>query len=264
MGKCDRCKTIVEPRLSTQWFVAVTARRRMAVRAWPSAPFRWPRTGEIRFVPENYKQIVPELDAQHSRLVHLAATLVGTSHSGVALQGLRRDHGGARGADSSAQVRRPRLEQDADVLDTWFSSGLLPMSALGWPGQRRARDLDCLLPAPTLLITGFDILFFWVARMIMMGCHFMRGHKQRRRALPQRLHPRAGARRRSPEDVEDQGQRGRPDPDHREVRHRRRALHAGRHGGAGNRHRLQREPHRELSRLRQQDLERRALSVHER
>ena len=61
------------------------------------------------------------------------------------------------------------------MLDTWFSSGLLPCSGLGWPDK--TPDLDAFYPT-TLLITGFDILFFWVARMIMMNCHFMRGHKQ--------------------------------------------------------------------------------------
>ena len=61
------------------------------------------------------------------------------------------------------------------MLDTWFSSGLLPFTTLGWP--EKTRDLDVFYPN-TLLITGFDILFFWVARMIMMGCHFMQGHQQ--------------------------------------------------------------------------------------
>ncbi|HSL72660.1 MAG TPA: class I tRNA ligase family protein, partial [Longimicrobiales bacterium] len=64
-------------------------------------------------------------------------------------------------------------EQDPDVLDTWFSSALLPFTALGWP--ERTRDLEVFYPT-SLLITGFDILFFWVARMIMMGCHFMADH----------------------------------------------------------------------------------------
>ncbi len=62
------------------------------------------------------------------------------------------------------------LEQDPDVLDTWFSSALLPFTSLGWPDA--TRDLEVFYPN-TLLITGFDILFFWVARMVMMGCHFM-------------------------------------------------------------------------------------------
>jgi valyl-tRNA synthetase len=68
-----------------------------------------------------------------------------------------------------------KLTQDNDVLDTWFSSGLLPFTVFGWP--EKTRDLDVFYPT-TLLITGFDILFFWVARMIMLGCHFMADHKQ--------------------------------------------------------------------------------------
>ena len=67
------------------------------------------------------------------------------------------------------------LTQDKDVLDTWFSSGLLPFTVFGWP--EKTRDLDVFYPT-TLLITGFDILFFWVARMIMLGCHFMADHQQ--------------------------------------------------------------------------------------
>jgi valyl-tRNA synthetase len=62
------------------------------------------------------------------------------------------------------------LDQEKDVLDTWFSSGLLPCSVFGWP--RHTHDLDVFYPTQ-LLVTGFDILFFWVARMIMLGCHFM-------------------------------------------------------------------------------------------
>ena len=66
-----------------------------------------------------------------------------------------------------------KLAQDPDVLDTWFSSGLWPFSTLGWP--ERTDDLAKYYPT-TLLITGFDILFFWVARMVMLGCEFMGGH----------------------------------------------------------------------------------------
>ncbi|HVN93376.1 MAG TPA: class I tRNA ligase family protein, partial [Terracidiphilus sp.] len=68
-----------------------------------------------------------------------------------------------------------RFEQDTDVLDTWFSSGLLPFTTLGWPEQ--TRDLEVFYPN-ALMITGFDILFFWLARMIMFGCHFMQSHRQ--------------------------------------------------------------------------------------
>jgi valyl-tRNA synthetase len=68
-----------------------------------------------------------------------------------------------------------KLEQVSDVLDTWFSSGLLPFTTLGWP--EKTRDQEVFYPT-TLLITAYEILFFWVARMIMFGCHFMQGHQQ--------------------------------------------------------------------------------------
>jgi valyl-tRNA synthetase len=68
-----------------------------------------------------------------------------------------------------------KLEQVSDVLDTWFSSGLLPFTTLGWP--EKTRDQAVFYPT-TLLITAYEILFFWVARMIMFGCHFMDGHQQ--------------------------------------------------------------------------------------
>ncbi len=119
-----------------------------------------------------------------------------------------------------------KLEQDTDVLDTWFSSGLLPFTTLGWPEE--TRDLEVFYPT-TLLITAFEILFFWVARMIMFGCQFMEGHQQdtaikqasgwgdkKDDSVPFRnvyIHC-SGTRRRSPEDVEDQGQRARPDRHH--------------------------------------------------
>src|SRR6266568_1797531 len=70
-----------------------------------------------------------------------------------------------------------KLEQDTDVLDTWFSPGLLPFTTLGWP--EKTRDQEVFYPT-TLLITAYEILFFWVARMIMFGCHFMQGHEQNR------------------------------------------------------------------------------------
>ncbi len=76
----------------------------------------------------------------------------------------------AREAPAACAKCGGKLEQDTDVLDTWFSSGLLPFTTLGWP--EATRDLDVFYPN-SLMITGFDILFFWVARMIMLGCWFM-------------------------------------------------------------------------------------------
>ncbi len=147
------------------------------------------------------------------------------------------------------------------MLDTWFSSGLLPCSVFGWP--RHTHDLDVFYPTQ-LLVTGFDILFFWVARMIMLGCHFMLdvplpdgSERTLKDAVPFRevyIHAlvRDG---RPPENVEDQRQRHRPDRDCRPLWNRCRALHLGVDGVSRDRYRLQRSSHRRLSCFRQQDME---------
>src|SRR4029077_12263884 len=70
---------------------------------------------------------------------------------------------------AAAQGYAGHLKRDEDVLDTWFSSALVPFTSLGWPD--RTRDLDLFLPS-SVLVTGFDIIFFWVARMVMMTLHF--------------------------------------------------------------------------------------------
>ena len=167
LGKCDRCGTVVEPRLSEQWFIKIQ----------PLAQKRdcGGRERRDHDCSGELQTDLSELDEQHLRLVHLAAVVVGTSHSGVDVRWVQGIDCGARGSGEVHEVRRHELEQVSDVLDTWFSSGLLPFTTLGWP--EKTRDLEVFYPN-TLLITGFDILFFWVARMIMFGCHFMQGHEQ--------------------------------------------------------------------------------------
>jgi valyl-tRNA synthetase len=167
LGKCDRCKTIVEPRLSTQWFVKIQplADRAIAV----------VENGDIKFVPENYSKTYFEWmrnihDWCISRQLWWGHRIPAWHCKDCPEIMVARET-----PAKCAKCGGGRLEQDNDVLDTWFSSGLLPCSALGWPD--RTPDLDAFYPT-TLLITGFDILFFWVARMIMMNCRFMRGHKQ--------------------------------------------------------------------------------------
>ncbi len=161
IGKCDRCKTVVEPRLSTQWFIKIQPLADKAIAAVEQ--------GYIKFTPEQYAKTYFEwmrnihdwcisrqlwwghrIPAWHCRtckqITVARETPAKCSHCGSA-----------------------ELEQERDVLDTWFSSGLLPCSVFGWP--RHTHDLDVFYPTQ-LLVTGFDILFFWVARMIMLGCHF--------------------------------------------------------------------------------------------
>jgi len=167
LGTCSRCKTIVEPRLSTQWFVKIQPLADRAIGVVEQ--------GEIRFVPENYTKTYFEWmrnihDWCISRQLwwgHRIPAWHCKNCSAVIVV-----HETPTRCDKCASAK---LEQDADVLDTWFSSGLLPCSGLGWPDK--TPELDAFYPT-TLLITGFDILFFWVARMIMMNCHFMRGHER--------------------------------------------------------------------------------------
>ncbi len=163
LGKCDRCKTIVEPRLSTQWFVKIQPLADRAIEVVEK--------GDIKFVPEMYSKTYFEW----MRNIHdwCISRQLWWGHRIPAWHCKAcREIIVARETPQACKCGGA-LEQDKDVLDTWFSSGLLPCSALGWPDS--TPDLDGFYPT-TLLITGFDILFFWVARMIMMNCHFMRGN----------------------------------------------------------------------------------------
>ena len=127
-----------------------------------------------------------------------------------------------------------------------------------WAGRTRRRSSKRYYPT-SVLVTGFDIIFFWVARMMMMGMHFMK-----RGAVPRRLYPRAGPRREGREDVEVEGQRHRSAVGDRRIRRRRAALHAGRDGGAGPRHQAVAAARRGQPQLRDQAVERGALLRNER
>jgi valyl-tRNA synthetase len=166
LGTCDRCGTAVEPRLSEQWFVKIDPLAKKAIRAVES--------GEITIVPENYKQIYLNWmynihDWCVSRQLWWGHRIPAWTCAGCGEVMV------AREAPTACSKCGGALEQVSDVLDTWFSSALLPFTTLGWP--EKTRDLEVFYPN-TLLITGFDILFFWLARMIMFGCHFMEGHEQ--------------------------------------------------------------------------------------
>ena len=167
LGKCDRCGSVVEPRLSEQWFVKIGPLAERAKEAVES--------GEITIVPENYRQIYLNwMNNIHDWCVsrqlwwgHRIPAWTCANCKQVTV---------AREAPASCtKCGSTKLEQVSDVLDTWFSSGLLPFTTLGWP--EKTRDQEVFYPT-TLLITAYEILFFWVARMIMFGCHFMQGHQQ--------------------------------------------------------------------------------------
>ncbi len=163
LGKCDRSGTIVEPRLSTQWFVKIAPLAKCAIEVVEK--------GYIRFTPENYGQIY--LNWMNNIHDWCISRQLWWGHRIPAWYCTNNDCKEvvvAREAPSACKCGSTKLEQDTDVLDTWFSSGLLPFTTLGWPDA--TRDLEVFYPN-SLMITGFDILFFWVARMIMLGCWFM-------------------------------------------------------------------------------------------
>jgi len=165
VGHCDRCKTIVEPRLSTQWFVKIQPLADKAVAAV--------KEGHIRFTPEMYKKTY--LNWMENIYDWCISRQLWWGHRIPAW------HCAACGKISVARLDPAncahcgsgKITQETDVLDTWFSSGLLPVSVFGWPNinETNRADFDAFYPT-TLLVTGFDILFFWVARMIMFGCWF--------------------------------------------------------------------------------------------
>ncbi|HEX9112414.1 MAG TPA: valine--tRNA ligase, partial [Terriglobales bacterium] len=167
LGKCDRCGTVVEPRLSEQWFVKIGPLAKKAIAAVES--------GEITITPENYKQIY--LNWMYNIHDWCVSRQLWWGHRIPAWTcGSCGEVTVAREAPvQCSKCGSAKLEQVTDVLDTWFSSGLLPFTTLGWP--EKTRDQAVFYPT-TLLITAYEILFFWVARMIMFGCHFMEGHQQ--------------------------------------------------------------------------------------
>ncbi len=167
IGKCDRCGTIIEPRLSEQWFIKI---KPLADRAKEAV-----ESGEITIVPENYRQIY--LNWMNNIHDWCVSRQLWWGHRIPAwtCEGCKEVIVAREAPAQCTKCGGAKLEQVSDVLDTWFSSGLLPFTTLGWP--EKTRDQAVFYPT-TLLITAYEILFFWVARMIMFGCHFMQRHEQ--------------------------------------------------------------------------------------
>ncbi len=162
VGHCQRCGTIVEPYLSTQWFVRVQRLAEAAVQAVED--------GRVRFIPGHWVNSYNEwMGKIHDWCI---SRQLWWGHQIPAWHCDDCSHITVAREDPTAceQCSSGSLRQDPDVLDTWFSSALWPFSTLGWPD--RTPDLERYYPT-TVLVTGFDILFFWVARMLMMGLKFM-------------------------------------------------------------------------------------------
>ena len=166
VGHCERCDTPVEPLLSTQWFVRMKPLAEEAIEAV--------KDGRVRFVPERWTKLYFDWlenirDWCISRQLwwgHRIPVWYGPDGRPFVACSLEEATAQARGHYG----RAVDLRQDEDVLDTWFSSWLWPFSIMGWPEE--TEDLSTYFPT-SFLLTAFDILFFWVSRMIMASLHYM-------------------------------------------------------------------------------------------
>ncbi|HHY10971.1 MAG TPA: valine--tRNA ligase [Firmicutes bacterium] len=162
VGHCYRCSTVVEPQVSKQWFVKMADLAKPAIAAVEN--------GEIKFVPNRFSK----------HYLHWMGNLKDWCISRQLWWGHRipvwycaecgEVFAALEDPSKCPKCNSSQIEQDPDVLDTWFSSALWPFSVLGWPD--RTPELEYFYPT-SVLVTGFDIIFFWVARMIVMGYEFM-------------------------------------------------------------------------------------------
>ncbi|MFH1361438.1 MAG: valine--tRNA ligase [bacterium] len=178
VGQCYRCKTVIEPYLSDQWYVKVADLAREAIKVVEE--------GKISYVPERWTKIyinwmtnlkdwcisrqlwwghrIPAWYCREITNYKLQITNDGNNYCNEII------------VSEETPTKCPKcggtkLEQDPDVFDTWFSSALWPFSTLGWPDK--TKELETFYPT-SVLVTGYDIITFWVSRMIMMGTHFMK------------------------------------------------------------------------------------------
>ena len=164
VGKCERCKTTIEPRVSEQWFVKMEELAKPALEAV--------RNGDVKFVPKRYEKtyfnwleniqdwcISRQLWWGHQIPAYYCDEC---GHINVA----------KTKPEKCEKCGCTELHQDPDTLDTWFSSALWPFSTLGWP-NKESEDLKTFYPT-NVLVTGYDIIFFWVARMVFSGLYAMK------------------------------------------------------------------------------------------
>lgn len=163
VGNCYRCKSVVEPKVSLQWFVKIKPLAEEAIKSVEK--------GDIKILPENWEKTYYEWmynirDWCISRQIwwgHRIPAWYCNDCENIIVS--------IEDPEECSHCGSSSLTQETDVLDTWFSSALWPFSTMGWP--EKTDTLKAFYPT-SCLVTGFDILFFWVARMIMMGLHFMK------------------------------------------------------------------------------------------
>jgi valyl-tRNA synthetase len=162
IGHCYRCKTVIEPLLSKQWFVRTAPLAEKAIQAV--------KEGRTRILPQNWEAVYYEW--MNNIKDWCVSRQIWWGHRIPAWYCLTCGEVIVAKEEPAAcpSCKGEALKQEEDVLDTWFSSALWPFSTLGWPDM--TSELKTFYPT-TAMVTAFDILFFWVARMMMMGIHFM-------------------------------------------------------------------------------------------
>jgi valyl-tRNA synthetase len=161
VGHCYRCQSVIEPYLSDQWFVRMRPLAEKALAAW--------KDGKVRFFPQKWENTYSHW-LENIRDWCISRQLWWGHRIPVWYCPSCQEMVVSRSDPEACPCGSRDLVQDPDVLDTWFSSALWPFSTLGWP--EKTADLAAFYPTSTL-VTGYDIIFFWVARMIMMGMEFM-------------------------------------------------------------------------------------------
>ncbi|PZO19308.1 MAG: valine--tRNA ligase [Burkholderiales bacterium] len=173
--RCARTGQVIEPMLTDQWFVAMTSKgneNNASGTSIADKAIAAVQSGEVKFVPENwvntYNQWMNNIqDWCISRQLWWGHQIPAWYDEAGNVIVARNE------AEAQAKAPGQTLVRDPDVLDTWYSSALVPFSTMGWPNQKEGatEDYNLYLPS-TVLVTGYDIIFFWVARMIMMTTHF--------------------------------------------------------------------------------------------
>ena len=164
VGKCERCKSTIEPKISEQWFVKMKELAEPAIKAV--------KNDDIKFVPKRYEKTY--FNWMENIQDWCISRQLWWGHQIPAYYCEECGHTNVAKAkpEKCEKCNSSKLQQDPDTLDTWFSSALWPFSTLGWP-NKEAEDLKNFYPT-NVLVTGYDIIFFWIARMVFSGLEVMK------------------------------------------------------------------------------------------